>query len=444
MSETGRAMMRQALMMACGAALLCGPGAVATLGIASAQEAPPSAQDARAPSQAVGNAVAAVVNDHPISTFDVQQRVRLMMASSGAQLDDRAVAQMQDRALRDLVEERLKLQEAERFDLSIAEEDIDAEVAQVAAGGGATPQQLEADLAAQGIAIETWREKLRSEIAWDRLVGGRYGDRVSITDSEVEDHLTGMRDATQKPQFYLSEICLPAEGRQQSDEMRAVGMQMIEQMQTGVPFRAIAQQYSACPSAARGGELGWVSLEDLEPNIQAVLPQMAVGNVSLPIPTEGMVKMIALQQAREAATAGELAYEFVYAGASKSIGREVAAEAFAKLPRTNACRADALSEDLGPGVGVTALPMLPASAIDPAFQPTLEGLDAGQVSDIMESETAFHAVLLCQKDEGLGLPSRQQVRSQLRDEQLDRLGRRYLRDVERDGAIDLRMGDGQG
>lgn len=426
--------MRRALTMACIAALSGG---------AFAQEASPPPPQAPQ-SQAVGNAVAAVVNDHPISTFDVQQRVRLMMASSGAQLDERAILQLQDKALRDLVEERLKLQEAARFDLTIAEEEIDAEVAQVAAGGGATPQQLVADLAGQGIAIETWREKLRSELAWERLVGGRYGDRVSITDGEVEDHLSDMRSATQKPQFYISEICLPAEGQQQTDEMRAVGMQMIEQMQTGVPFRAIAQQYSACPSAARGGELGWVSLEDLDPVVQSVIPQMAVGNVSLPVPTDGMVKMIALQQARDAATAGEPAYELIYAGAAKAVGREAAEAAFARLPRTNGCQADALSEDLGPGIGVTPLPMLPASAIDPAFRASLETLETGRVSETLEGENAYHAVLLCQKDEGLGLPSRRQVRSQLRGEELDRLGRRYLRDVERDGAIDLRMGDGQG
>ena len=423
--------MKRAMKMVCAAgAMLAG--------------APTLAQEAEAPAparpQAVGAGVAAVVNDHPISTFDVQQRVRLMMASSGAQLDERALAQMQTKALRDLVEERLKLQEAARFDLEIADDEINEELARIAAGGGGTPDQLARDLAGQGIAIETLREKIRSEIAWERLVGGRYGDRVSITDGEVEDELSEMRDATQEPQYRVSEICLPAGDAEQAREMQSVGMQMIDQMQRGVPFGAIAQQYSACPSAARGGDLGWMRMEEFEPAIQELIPQLSAGNVSLPLPTDGMVKMIAMQQKRDAAEAGEPAYEVVYAGAPKSVGREAAAAAFAKLPATNGCRADALSEDLGPGVGVTVLPMLPASAFAPAFQPALAGLERGEVSDVLEGDAAYHAVMLCQKDEGLGLPSRSQIKAQLRGQELDRLGRRYLRDVERDGAVDVRVG----
>lgn len=426
--------MRRAVVMA----MACAAAPLGALAQDAGQTEPPPPQRA----QAVGAGVAAVVNDHPISTFDVQQRVRLMMASSGAQLDERALAQMQDKALRDLVEERLKLQEAERFELVVADEDIDQEVARIAGSGGGDPQQLARDLASQGIAVETLRERIRADLAWERLVGGRYGDRVSITEGEVEDQLTEMRDATQVPQYRMAEICLPAGDAEQAREMQGVGMQMIEQMQRGVPFRAIAQQYSACPSAARGGDLGWMRMEEFEPAVRDLIPQLGEGNVSLPLPTDGMVKVLAMQQKRDAATAGEPAYEVVYAGAPKSLGREAAADAFAKLTQTNGCQADALSEDLGPGVGVTVLPMLPASAFDGRFQPALETLDRGEVSDVMESETAYHAVMLCQKDEGLGLPSRSQIRARLRSEQLDRLGRRYLRDVERDGAVDVRVGQG--
>ena len=426
--------MKRAVRTMC-AGLAC---AGATLGMAAAQDA----GDAAPRPQAVGAGVAAVVNDHPISTFDVQQRVRLMMASSGTELDERALQQMQSKALRDLVEERLKLQEAERFELAIADEDIDQELARMASTGGSTPAQMARDLAQQGISIETLREKIRSDLAWERLVGGRYGDRVSISDGEVEDQLSEMRSATQEPQYRVAEICLPAGNEEQAREMQSVGMQMIDQMQRGVPFRAIAQQYSACPSAARGGDLGWMRMEEFEPAVQALIPQLAEGNVSLPLPTEGMVKMIAMQQKRDVAEAGEPAYEVVYAGAPKSVGRDAAAAAFAKLTATNGCRADALSEDLGPGVGVTVLPMLPASAFRAGFRDALGTLDRGDVSDVLESDGAFHAVMMCQKDEGLGLPSRSQIRAQLRGEQLDRLGRRYLRDVERDGAVDVRIGQG--
>ncbi len=412
---------------------------------AAAQDAPQAAEDQAQPQARpqVGTAVAAVVNDHPISTFDVQQRVRLMMATSGAQLSEEALVQMQRQALRDLVEERLKLQEAERFELTIPDEAVDEELARIAASGGGSPEALARDLAQQGIAIETLREKIRAERAWEELVQGRYGPRVNISEGEVEDVLADLREQSQTEQFLLSEICLPLESQAQAEQMRQVGMQMIDQMRQGVPFQALAEQFSACPSAARGGDLGWLRRAEMSPEIAQIVQNLQEGNVSLPVPTQdGMMVMVAVRQKRDAAEAGEPSYQVAYAGAPKSLGREAAETGFARLKQANPCTGDALSVDLGEGVGVNALPMMPASAFAPQFQPVLADLERGEQSDILESETAFHSVLMCARDEGLGLPSRGQIENRLAAEELDRLSRRYLRDVERDSAVDLRIATG--
>ena len=416
------------------AALLLGSAASAL-----AQEAQAPGPE-RAPS--VGTAVAAVVNDAPISTFDVQQRLRLMMASSGAQLDERALAQLQQQALRDLIEERLKLQEFGRFEQSVAEEEIDAELARIAASGGGTPETLARDLAGQGIAVETLRQKIRADIAWEQLVGGRYGSRVNITEAEVEDEMAKMRARARAEQYLLAEICLPVDDPSQAEEMREVGMQMIGQMQQGVPFRALAQQYSACPSAARGGDLGWIAMEEVRPALRAVVPNLSAGNVSLPVEADGMVVLLALRQKRDAARAGEPSYEVAYAGVPKTAGIDAAQAVQARMKETNACASQTLSVDLGPDAAVTALPMLPASAFEPAFRPELSTLKRGEVSGVMEGQAAYHVALMCQRDEGLGLPSRAQVRNDLRAQALERLSRRYLRDVERDSAVDVRLGAG--
>ena len=415
---------------------------LAAFGLAFAQEG--SVQDAAAPPERqgpppVGTAVAAIVNDSPISTFDVQQRLRLLMVSAGAQLNEQALVQMQRQALRDLIEEQLKLQEAESFELTIPDEEVDAEIVRIATEGGSTPDQLVADLAQQGISVSTLRDRIRADLAWERIVSGRYGGRVSVSDDEVDDQMTALRAEAQSDQYLVSEICLPLDDPSQAEQLRNVGLQMIEQMRQGVPFRALASQFSACPSAARGGDLGWMRLAEMRPAVRELVPQLGEGNVSLPIPDDGMLTMIALRGQRAAAEAGEPAYEVTYAGADKSVGRVAAAEAFARLRATGACDSPSLSVDLGPGIGVTALPMLPAETFAPQFRGVLAGMERGDVSDLIEGDTAYHAVMLCQKDEGLGLPSRQQVTSRLRAQALDRIARRYLRDIERDSAVEVRL-----
>ncbi|MEM9234024.1 MAG: peptidylprolyl isomerase [Pseudomonadota bacterium] len=399
---------------------------------------------APAVAQPVGERVAAVVNDYPISTFDVRQRMRLMMITQGiGELPEEAIPQFQQQAMRDLIEERLKLQEAERWELEIPDDAIDEEIALIAASGGGGIESLTRDLALQGVDISTLREKVRADQAWEQLVRGRYGSRISVTDDEVKDMMDEMLATATEDQYLISEICLPVSAPSEQEQMYNIGMQMIDQMRQGAPFRALAQQYSACPSAARGGDLGWLKASDLDPDLAAVVTRLGAGNVSRPVPQQGMLKMLAVRQTRAAAAAGEPGYAVVYAGAPATMDADVVEAALDRLPRTNACNGENLSTDLGPGIGVAALPMLRQSEFETVFHDVLAGLEEGDMSEIIVSEGVYHRIILCEKDAGYGLPPRRSVENRLRAEELDLISRRYLRDVERDSAVEIRLGQQQ-
>jgi peptidyl-prolyl cis-trans isomerase SurA len=51
--------------------------------------------------------IAAVVNDQPITTLDVRNRMRLIITSAGVRPDDAMLEQIQDQAIRALIEETL-------------------------------------------------------------------------------------------------------------------------------------------------------------------------------------------------------------------------------------------------------------------------------------------------------------------------------------------------
>lgn len=387
----------------------------------------------------VGERVAAIVNDDPISTFDVRQRMRLMVITQGGQVPESAMAQLQQQALRDLIEERLKLQEAARFDLKIPDDAIADELAEIAGSGGGSVAQLQADLAAQGIDIETLRTRIRADLSWQQLVRGRYGSRINVTSGEVHDMMEKLKETAQQEQFLISEVCLPVAEEGDAERMYDIGVQMIDQMRQGVPFRAIAQQYSACPSAARGGDLGWLRAAELDSDLADVVTRLGVGNVSRPLPHDGMLKLFAVRQKREAAAAGEPSYQVVYFGAPDRIGEDAFRAALTRVSATTACRGARFNADLGAEVSVAVLPPLPESQFQTVFHDVLASLETEKVSEPVQSEGSFHAVVLCEKDEGFGLPSRRVIENRLEAEELELISRRYLRDVERNSAVEVRM-----
>ena len=399
---------------------------------------------ASAPAQAqqAGEAVAATVNDAMISTFDVRQRMRLMILTSGGRIPESAFAQLQQQALRDLIEERLKLQEAERLEFSVEQDAIEADFAQIAASVKMTPVQLSQQLLQQGIAPETLKNQIRSRLVWQQLVAARYSRRVRVTDDEVERMRADLREDLQGEQYLMAEICLPIEDPDKSAEIYDAGIQMIGQMRQGVPFEALARQFSACPSSAGGGDLGWVSPNDMPEELSTVVKTLEPGSVSVPTPHDGMMHIMAVRQKRDAAQGGTASYQLAYAGAPLYVGEATAREAFSKLNQTKACEGQELSVDLGPDIGVTVLPPLPTEAMRAEFRAPVAALERGEISDLIVTGNAYHAVMLCEKDEGIGLPPRNAIEDKLFAEELSLISRRYLRDLERDSSVDIKVSTG--
>jgi len=110
---------RSRLTAAAAAALLlaaAGPGAAqAPAASTAAPIAPVPLANAGAGAPTLREGVAAVVNDEIISTYDLRQRVLLLIVTSGVQVTNENLAQIQREALRDLIDERLELQEVRRI-----------------------------------------------------------------------------------------------------------------------------------------------------------------------------------------------------------------------------------------------------------------------------------------------------------------------------------------
>ncbi|MGV6801763.1 MAG: peptidylprolyl isomerase [bacterium] len=381
--------------------------------------------------------VAATVNDHMISTFDVRQRMRLMLLTSGGRIPESAMPQLQQRALEDLIEEKLKTQEAERLEFDIDPSEVSNELGRIAASSRITPQQLEQQLISQGVAPVTVEEQIHARLVWQRLVAAKYRSRVRVSEDEIDDVLDRLRKDSSNEQFLVSEICLPAEDPSKVEEVRQAGMQIIQQMQNGAPFGALANQFSVCSTAANGGDLGWVRSGELTPELDQVLKQMKKGTVSIPTAHEGIVYIFAMRDKRAAATAGTPTYQIAYASAPLSIGEAAARTAFAKFKKSNACHGGELNIDLGADIGFSTLPPLPASEVEAPFRSVMASLERGETSEPIANGNYYHTMMLCEKDEGLGLPSRAKVKDRLSSQQLSLLSRRYLRDIRRDSSVEI-------
>ena len=256
--------------------------------------------------------------------------------------------------------------------------------------------------------------------------------------TKFPDTLDRMREDASLEQFLVSEICIPVDDPSLAQRYYQAGLQLIEQLRRGVPFTVIAQQFSACTTAAVGGEVGWVRAGELSPELDQAIRELPAGSVTNPIPSEGAFMIMAVRDKREAVIAGEPTFTLAYASAPERLGENAARLAFDKLPNSDACTQRGLRIDLGADIGYALLENVTLDKIDARFSTFIEDLDRGESAPVIKADGFYHAAYVCDKDEGLGLPSREVLESRIRQRQLSRISQQYLRDLERRTAIDVR------
>ena len=127
---------------------------------------------------AVAQQTAAVVNGDPITELDVAQRSRLIQITTRKPTT-------QQHALDELIDEKLKLQTAKRYKLDISESDVETSFNGMAQRVGTTTQQFGAALTQAGISIESFKAKIRADIAWQQIVRGKFRDALQVRERDV-------------------------------------------------------------------------------------------------------------------------------------------------------------------------------------------------------------------------------------------------------------------
>ncbi len=401
--------------------------AAALVALSSAQ--PTMAQNAEG--------VAATVNDHVISTYDVRQRAQLLLVSAGLdptpELQQRARAQ----ALRDLVDERLQIEEAARYNITVEPAVVDRRLADIARQNQSTLEALAVQLANDGVAIATLRAQIEADIAWQRLIGGMYGSRVRVSEVEISEMQARMAANAARPQLQLSEIFLPAESEAEFAEMEQGATRLIEQMQRGAPFPLVARQFSQAPSAAAGGDMGWVSATDLAPELQAIADRLQPGQVSLPIRTRAGVYIIAVRARRAGAAEGSTTIASLRQ-ITAPLSRQSTLERLQR--RIDGC--GDLDRDVSgiQGANVIDLGQTAESDLAATIRDRINGVETGHASPVIVDGEQVNMIVVCSRETGGGgLPSRDEIAERLREQELTLLAERYLRNLRREATIITRQ-----
>jgi peptidyl-prolyl cis-trans isomerase SurA len=421
-------------------------GAAALLLLAAAPLSPASLPFASTPAAAQDiQRIAAVVNQDALSLRDIITRMDFIIATSNLPDSQETRQRLLPQVLQGLIGETLKMQEAERLDIQVTAADLAEGIRQVEAQNNLPPGALAQQLSQAGVPLGTFERQVRSEIAWIKVVQSSLAGRVTVSDAEIDARLEQLQEVQGKPEALLAQIYLPVENPVQENEVRQAAERLAQQIVSGANFQALAQQFSRDPSAARGGDMGWVPLPTLEPELRAAVAETPDNRITPPIRTAAGYTILLVRGKRtagqipQAQSGFDLAQIMLPDTGARAMSEEERAALTERAQATTSCDAFvALAEDIGtPGSG--RLGRLTAKDLPPAVAAATSDLPAGQASRAVPVPGGEVVVMICARATGDGLPDRETIHGQLKAEKVDTLAQRRLRDLRRAAIIDVRL-----
>lgn len=418
---------------------------LAFAGLASFLVSSPATSQQANPDLQQLNAIEVLVNDEPISSFDINQRLRLVIAISGGVRTQEEFLQVREQVIQSMVDEKLQLQEAAEVELEVSDDQLEQFFARRAQGAGQEPEQFAQALVSIGSSKETMKKQMEAEIAWSQLVQGRLGAFVSVSDEEVEAFIQRIYDNRGKFEYRIGEIVLLSQSREQSAAVAANAAQLVEQIRSGAQFSQIAQQLSASSTAAVGGDLGWITIDDLDPDYGGQVQTASVGDVLDPIETPGGYIIISVTDRRRVLTVDPLDTQ-IQLGQLHLPTDQIETGLDQYLAAIQPLRDQTTSCDALPAIaeaaGITTrtdIAPLRLRDLTNEFRTQVELLNIGQTSDIIEAEDGRRVLVMCDRREPeVQEPDFDDVYTQLEQQRLSMMARRYLRDIRRDAIVDYR------
>ena len=401
--------------------------------------------------------IAAKVNDAVITEYDLRQRILLYISTSSLQETPEIVAKLRGQILTQLVTEQLQIQEARRKNITVSPTDVDKSIDRIVNDNHLTKEQLAGLLAKGGVDMSTLRSQIAVQIAWQKTVQDEFQDRVNITPQDVDAEIARLSEGADRTHFLVSSIFLAVDNSDMDAKVLKDAQDIYAQLQAGGRFETVAREFSQSPTAAAGGDLGWVHQGQLPAELDAALQKMEAGAVSQPIRSTGGYYILGLRDRQEGsgfkapdpatlAPVGPLTVARlllpVGANPPKALMDNVMKIAVQIHDHINGCDTlPKLTEQVHGLIYQDLAKMgLKVTDLSPEIQAAIAKAGPGEATPPFKSPAGLEMMVRCDKRAPVKTPwqapTRRDVEEALFDQQITMLSRRYMRDLRRSANVE--------
>ena len=201
------------------------------------------------------------VNGTPISHFDfinaIQSYSMEMFRKTAEQLTDEETEQVQEIAVERIIARELIFQQAMAEGVIADDEKIQQETVKVM-NNFPSPEEFYATLEKAGIDKDSYYRMIRQDLSVNMMTEKKSSDAPEPTEEMVKEFYDANPEKMRKPsQVRASHILIKATEDEDSEAKEKIETIQKQLQAEELSFGALAKEHSACPSGAKGGDLGF-------------------------------------------------------------------------------------------------------------------------------------------------------------------------------------------
>jgi peptidyl-prolyl cis-trans isomerase SurA len=388
--------------------------------------------------------IAAVVNDDVISMSDVDDRMKLVLASTNLQNPDpRVLQQVRAQVLRTLIDEKLELQEAKKESVAVSIGEVSDAMANIETQNKMPKGGIDTFLKQRGINRQTMVDQITAQISWAKTVRRRFGHSVIVSDEEITEAQKEDEANAGKPRSRVAEIYLSVDNPAQDPEIKETAQHLMDEIRKGAPFPAVARQFSQSSTANLGGDIGYVQPGQLDPEADKLIAKLNPGQMIGPVRLTGGYYIYLLIDRRPPVDMNAQVQvnltQVVFPIPAGTDRAAVIAKAKAATEDAKSCGEMSkigrdTSPDLSGPIGDIKVSDLPAEV-----RPTILAAKVATPTEPIPVSNGIGVFMVCSRQGGDTEQQRDIIADNITRSHLENLARGYLRDLRQVAFIDLRV-----
>ena len=229
-----------------------------------------------------------IVNQTIISKFELSQRIMLLNI---LQLN----GDIQKKASDELINGKLINEFARNNTISISEEKVQEGIRELAQQFNLSIESFLFEVSKIELATETIRTFVKDRILLTEIVQYKFGNRASIGDDEIDSFII---NGSASLEINLLEIVLPFDYNNRN-EVYNLALSLKNKNSEGITFEALAKKYSKSDSSINGGNIGWISIDQLAPDMGSLFLTSDLNTLIGPKVFDNVIILYKLANVRE-------------------------------------------------------------------------------------------------------------------------------------------------